>query len=386
MNAPLFDCLINNSLSEKASFHMPGHSGGSDLLDPRLYSVAPIDVTELSFSDNMLDEKGVILEAERLCAKAYHVKHSLFFTNGCTSAIFTAIAVLKKHVQKVCVIGNPHKSVINALELFGLSYTIDKKGIPSDAFIVTTPDYFGKVTDYSYLKKEYPSSIILVDEAHGAHFTFSPLLPKSATNYADLVVNSMHKTLPVFTGGALLHTTDTFFDDAWELRGRIHSTSPSYLIMASMDYARAYLEEKGASLYSELKEEIDSLALPKGFSIDKNDDFTRLVINVPNHTNGYAVSRGLEKQGIFVEMATFDKLVLIVTPFNKDKLKLLKNLDELPLFCDNKIGLSYLIGKIATRDIGLYPPSTLLVKKGEVISADTVKIMEREYPRVFGID
>ncbi len=386
MNAPLFDCLINNSLSEKASFHMPGHSGGSDFLDSRLYSVAPIDITELSFSDNMLDENGVILEAEKLCAKAYHVQHSLFFTNGCTSAIFTAIAVLKRHVQKVCVIGNPHKSVINALELFGLSYTIEETDIPSEAFIVTTPDYFGKITDYSYLKGKYPSSIILVDEAHGAHFAFSNLLPKSATTYADLVVNSMHKTLPVFTGGALLHTTDGFFDDAWELRGCIHSTSPSYLVMASMDYARAYLEENGTRLYSELKEKIDNLSLPKGFSINENDDFTRLVIKTPSHTNGYAVSRALEKCGIFVEMSTFDKLVLIITPFNMDKLKLLKNLDELPLFCDNRINLNHLIGKTASRDIGLYPPSIILVKKGEIIDADKVEIMEREYPRVFGID
>lgn len=386
MNAPLFNCLVNNSEFEKASFHMPGHSGGSKLLDFRLYSVAPLDITELSFSDNMLDEKGVILKAEAFCAKAYHVEHSLFFTNGCTSAIFTAIGILKRHAKEICVIGTPHKSVINALELFDLSYTIEERDHPADAFIVTTPDYFGKVTDYSYLKEKYPSAIIFVDEAHGAHFTFSPLLPQSATTYAHLVVNSMHKTLPVFTGGALLHTTEKFFKTAKELRSKIHSTSPSYLIMASMDYARALMEDEGEKLYSDLKQKINSLQLPQGFIPIKNDDFTRLVIKVPNNTTGYAVGKTLEKEGVFIEMATKELIVLIVTPFNADKLKVLKNLDEVRLFCDNKIDLSYLVGKIAQKDIGLYPPSVILVKKGEFIRPEIVKIMEEEYPRLFGID
>lgn len=365
---------------------MPGHSGECGVLDSELYSVAPFDVTELSFSDNMLDEKGVILEAEMLCAKAYNVPHSLFFTNGATSAIFTGVALLKRHTSLVCVIGSPHKSVINALELMGVNYVLSEKDVPADGFIVTTPDYFGKTTDYSYLKEKYPSSIILVDEAHGAHFAFSTLLPKSSTKYADIVVNSMHKTLPVFTGGALLHTTDRFVDEVRELRGQLHSTSPSYLIMASMDYARGYFEEYGEKLYSSLKENIDALRLPDGFKKVETDDFTRLVIKVPNYTNGYAVSHILEKRGVFIEMATCEELVLIVTPFNKNKLCLLESLDKMTFSCENNINLKSLVGRIAEKDIGLYPPSTILVKKGDVITLESVKKMEKEYPRVFGLN
>lgn len=383
MKTPLYD--IVKKYKPEIRLHMPGHSGECSISP--LYSVSPFDITELDFSDNLLSATGVIKECEFLMADAYGSKYCLFFTNGCTNALFTAICVAKEKVKCLEILGTPHKSIINACELFGVPYNVvDEISCDADGIIVTTPDYYGNVINVFEIRKAHPNAFIIVDEAHGAHFAFSKLLPNNTNEEADFVVNGLHKTLPVFTGGAILRTTKKdLYQKAEEYRAKVHSTSPSYLIMSSMDFARGYMLENGEKDYAELKKRIDNLAFPKGFEIVKTDDFSRVVIRVPEHTTGYAVAKDAQKKGIYFELVESNLLVCIATPFNMNKLHLLEDLNPNPQPVTTK-DLFKFVGTVAKKDIGLYPPGKIYIKKGELISKEIVEILSKDAERVFGLE
>lgn len=383
MKTPLYDAVKN--YNPELRVHMPGHSGAT-LISP-LYSASAFDITELDFSDNLLSAKGVILESEKLTASAYHSKYCLYFTNGCTCALFTAICVAKERVKQLEILGTPHKSIVNACELFGLDYkVVNIISKNAEGILITTPDYYGNIVDVSAIREGHPHAFIIVDEAHGAHFAFSSLLPKNTTGEADFVVNGMHKTLPVFTGGAILRTNSLeLYQKAEEYRAKIHSTSPSYLIMTSMDFARGYMSENGERLYAELKKIIDNLKLPTGFRIVKTDDFTRIVIEVPEQTTGYAVSKDAKKSDIYFELVEDRYLVCIATPFNMDKLYKLEKLNPNPKAIARK-NLFEFVGKVAPKDIGLYPPGKIYIKKGELITKEVIELLSKDAERVFGLE
>ena len=206
---PLFDALTQYK-NVKARFHMPSHGGVEIAGAEGLFASAPFDVTELSFSDNLAASAGVILQAERLAAQAYGAEETLFFTAGATDALRTALLCVKD--KKIAFLGDMHKSFHAARRLFSLDVTdvssleeVESGGF--GAVCVTSPDYYGNVKDISAIAERChkAGALLIVDEAHGAHFAFSPLLPESAVKYADFIIHSAHKTLPVYTGGAMLH-------------------------------------------------------------------------------------------------------------------------------------------------------------------------------------
>ena len=273
--------------------------------------------------------------------------------------------------------------MINAFELFGIEYERNDAPIGVSALIVTSPDYFGNVADVAGLREKNPDALLIVDEAHGAHFAYSKLLPDSAVKYADFIAQSMHKTMPVYTGGALLlMNAEENYLAARETRAKLHTTSPSYLVMASMDLARFYFEKNGEEYYREIKKAIDALELPSGFERVKNDDFSRLVVRVPQSTTGYAVAKAAEKNGIYFELATSDKVVAIITPYNYRKLALLKDLSVEKVI---KEDYSYLLGLEAENDIILYPPGIVIVKKGDKIGEREITIINEERERILGL-
>lgn len=383
MKTPLYDAVINYNPTLR--LHMPGTSGDASISP--LYSSAPFDITELDFSDNLHDANGVIAESEKLTAEAYGSKHCLYFTSGATTAIFCAILTVKDYVNKLYCLGTPHKSIVNAGELFNIDIeAVDTLPSNCQAVILTTPDYYGNIVSVRDIRNKFPNAFIIVDEAHGAHYPYSTLLPKNVTNEADMVINGLHKTLPVYTGGAILRSdSDELTEKARYYRSKVHTTSPSYLTMCSMDYARGYMQENGERLYACVKTAIDNLSLPNGFSIVPSDDFTRLVIEVPKSTNGYAVARKSQDSGIYFELVEDRRLVAIVTPFNYTKLKLLETLDPTAPLMRGR-DLSELIGTQATKDIGLYPPGKVYIKKGEIITAEIIEVLQRDSQRIFGLE
>ena len=383
LDAPLFNALLQ--YDPAARFHMPAHNGAA--LDA-LYASAPFDVTELSFSDNLACPKGIILQAESKTAAAVGVRHSLFFTGGATSALFAAIYVLKEETDFVVTLGETHRSVTNALEIFGIkskeATTLADIPATANAIIITSPDYYGNALNVRAVKERFPNALLLVDESHGAHFPYAKRLPESAAQIADLTVQSMHKTMPVYTGGALLHVQrERLYQKAVQARAKLGTSSPSYLVMASMDYARALFEANGENYYNDIYQDVRSLVLPKGFERVENDDFSRLVIRVPECTTGYAVAKAAEAEGIYFEMADERRLVAIITPFNRNKLPLLSRLQapETTPFKDH----SHLLGKSFSQDLVLYPPGKIILPKGTPLDEKTLEILNRDWERILGL-
>ena len=386
---PLFDALVKYK-SVKARFHMPSHDGAAGLPgDEGLFASAPFDVTELSFSDNLSCSAGVIFEAEQLAAKAYGADRTLFFTGGATDALRTALLSVKK--EKIAFLGDMHKSFHAAKRLFGLDVTdvCSLEEVERGSFgavCVTSPDYYGNVKDVKAIAEvcRRAGAKLIVDEAHGAHFAFSPLLPESAVTQADFVIHGAHKTLPVFTGGAMLHVKEAFYQKAREARGEVIGTSPSYLIMASLDYARGLLQKEGKDLYAALKSKIDEVkTVHPAVETLPSDDFSRVVIRKKG--GGYALQAALEQGGVFVEAADADRVILICTPFNA------KFLEQAFRIADGFQGknakyadISDIIGKVSAHDVGVYPPGVPIVKAGEVFSKEKVELLQANLDRLFG--
>lgn len=392
---------------------MPSHAGRD--IDGCLYKSSKFDFTELSFSDNLVNADGVILKAETLLAKSYFSPFSLMFTSGATSAIWTALATIREYTDEILIDSFSHKSVFCAAKNFNFKATIIQRefdGVfpkPIDcgkidkilsqnpsikAVSVTSPDYFGNVSDVEKAAKVAHShgAILFVDEAQGAHFVFSPLLPKSANGAADIVCDSMHKTMPVYGGGAVLNLKEKFYEAAKFHRARLTTSSPSYIVMASMDYARGLFDLKAKAEYEILKRKIDEVKSVLGDRVKNTDDFTRLVIKVDGDS--------LEKEGIYPEASWGEYSVFIVNFFNANCLsKLTEAVKKLPVPESGGIGygdmpipselksakgkreyipLAESEGRISADDVGSYPPGVPLIYEGEIISGEKIKFLSAE--------
>lgn len=392
---------------------MPSHAGRD--IDGCLYKSSRFDFTELSFSDNLVNADGVILKAETLLAKSYDSPFSLMFTSGATSAIWTALATIREYTDEILIDSFSHKSVFCAAKNFNFKATIIQRefdGVfpkPIDcgkidkilsqnpsikAVSVTSPDYFGNVSDVEKAAKVAHShgAILFVDEAQGAHFVFSPLLPKSANGAADIVCDSMHKTMPVYGGGAVLNLKEKFYEAAKFHRARLTTSSPSYIVMASMDYARGLFDLKAKAEYEVLKRKIDEVKSVLGDRVKNTDDFTRLVIKVDGDS--------LEKEGIYPEASWGEFSVFIVNFFNANCLSKLteavkklpvpesggRGYGDMPIPSELKsakgkreyIPLAESEGRISADDVGSYPPGVPLIYEGEIISGEKIKFLSAE--------
>lgn len=432
---PLCDALekMKNNLS--ARFFMPSHSGvGEGIL-----SAADYDMTEIEGLDNLLQADGVIRESETLMAQSYKCKCSLMLTEGSTRANHIAIAMLKNIGGSIVGLGKLHKSIGAACQLMGVALVsaadldevkdVFKANKSCVGVVVTSPDYFGNVIDLVAVRKlcdDY-SKIMFVDGAHGAHFAFCELLPQGASEIADITSVSMHKTMNVYGGGALLNINNaSLIESGQYFRALMHSTSPSYITLASMDMSRELFAGSGEKMYADVKVHIELFKtfveknLKDKVQIEHADDFSRLVISL-NGADGYDCLSQLLKCGVGLEMAQLDKIVAIVTPFNCDKLPLLGeclakvNLKKLQLDLpawkgakgklaarsaeleevDTKVNLrnskiEFLsidesIGRTLATDIGIYPPGVAIFKRGDILDALAIKIIKDFDNKVFGL-
>ena len=415
MSKELYDKIKQYSDAVKARFCMPGH-GGHSALDG-IYSASGFDWTEVQGLDNLLYSDGVIAGCERQIASNYGYQNALMLTSGSTCGMQIALALTKSREGVALAIGDMHKSFYCASRLFGVDAVCCKDLKEAEKALaerkiacvfVTSPNYFGKVYPLKEVKDfaVRAGALLVVDEAHSAHFPFSPLLPQNASKYADISLVSMHKTLPVYGGGAILFTNSKeLYQECRLLRAEIHSTSPNYLVMASMDYANDYMANHGQEEYAKVKLAVDEFKskLKVGKVVD-NDDFSRVVVKIDG-VDCDKVSDELTKRGVFAEMSYGDTLVFIVTPFNCDKLKLLadelnsvslEKLDgdvdvELNLQNVKKQGSVVLVspdeaeGKVCAVDVGIYPPGVPVIKKGDVINKNAIEFIKKYSSRLFGL-
>lgn len=415
MSKELYDKIKEYTQSVKARFCMPSHNGQARL--DGLYSSAPFDWTEVQGLDNLLCSEDVIAACERKLASSYGYQNALMLTSGSTTGMQIAMSLTKSRRGVALAIGDMHKSFYSSSRIFGVTIRCCKSlqegekisGQEKIACVfVTSPNYFGKVLSLKEIK-DFASKVgalLIVDEAHSAHFPYSSLLPNNASKYADISLVSMHKTLPVYGGGAILLTNgEELYQECRLLRADIHSTSPSYLVMASMDYADDYMISHGEEEYAKVKSEIDKFKseLKVGEVLD-TDDFSRLVVKIDG-IDCNKVSNNLAEQGIFIEMAYGDLLVLIVTPFNCDQLSLLANalegipLEKLDSDIDVDLGMQNIaksgevvfvnvdksLDKVCAVEVGIYPPGIPIIKKGDVINQKAIDFIKKYSSRLFGL-
>ncbi|UWV48493.1 aminotransferase class V-fold PLP-dependent enzyme [Acetivibrio thermocellus] len=354
MNVPIYNALRNYSNSCPTVFHMPGHKLGKGIPLSFLRDLYLMDLTEIPGLDSLYCPSGVIKEAQELAAKAFGADKTFFLVNGSTCGIQAAIITVCKPKDKLIIARDCHKSAVAGMMLsgavpvyvkpqfnssFGIPSIISEKEIEKalaenpDAVgvYITRPNYYGICSDIKSISELVHSynKILIVDEAHGAHLKFSENLPPSSVEYgADICIQSAHKTLPALTQGAYLHVKGSRVDvEKLEFTlSLLGTTSPSYIIMAHLDIARAIMEETGEENIKRVLAGIEMLssALSKSgvFKILSDDDIndgeidrTRVVINVRNTgKTGFEFEKILRNQyNIQVEMSDLYNIVCITT-------------------------------------------------------------------------
>jgi len=287
---PILDALQASGYRPHAPFYAPGHKRGQGA-SPRLRQllgpqVLQVDLPELPELDNLFAPEGVIQAAQKLAAAAFGADQTFFLANGSTCGIEAAILATCGPGEKIIVPRNAHRSVLAGLVLAGampvfvepeysptlglvLGLSVDAIATTlhhhpdTRAVLLVSPTYHGICSDLAAIAALTQAHQIplLVDEAHGAHFAFHPELPATALSQgADLVVQSTHKVLGALTQASMLHTRGDRVDQS-RLQTALQltqSTSPSYLLLASLDAARHQMATGGEALLAE------TLALVRG--------------------------------------------------------------------------------------------------------------------------
>ena len=358
---PLIDALKACTTRSHAPFYTPGHKHGAGisplLTDLIGKDVFRADLTELAELDNLFTPQSVILAAQELAAEAFGAEKTWFLVNGSTCGIEAAILATCRMGEKIILPRNVHSSVISGLILSGaipifinpvynsdldIAYSITPEALKAalvqhpdtKAVLIVYPTYngiCGNLPAFVHLTHQYNIPLI-VDEAHGAHFHFHSQLPISAlTAGADLTVQSIHKTLGAMTQASMLHFQGKRIDidrvnKALQL---VQSTSPSFILLASLDAARQQMAIHGEKLMSQtlyLAEEarikinqipglstplINSKKSPGFMDLDQ----TRLTVNVSKiKFTGFASEEILDKKfHVTPEFSSWQNLTFIIS-------------------------------------------------------------------------
>ena len=346
---PIVEALTTFTKNNPTSLHVPGHKSGLlSHLPNVLKESLRYDLTELPGLDDFHHPEEAIKEAELLLAKTYGADASFFLVNGSTVGNLAMIYAVCQPNDTIIVQRNAHKSIFHAIELVGAepvyispewdevtktashveTATLEQalRLYPhAKAVVFTTPTYYGLVNECleEQIKLCHTLNIpVLIDEAHGAHFVASNHFPKSALQLgADIVVQSAHKTLPAMTMGSYLHVRSDLIniEKVNHYLRMLQSSSPSYLIMASLDDARQYVAtylESDYKYFLEKREHfISALNLIKGLDVVEVHDPLKLLLRVPGYS-GFDLKDVLKDQNIYVELADMEQ-VLIILPLLK---------------------------------------------------------------------
>jgi len=465
---PYFDALLDYVEKGTISFHCPGHKHGKGihkkLRDKVGLQGLAFDLTEVLGLDDLHQPQGVIKEAQQLASEAYGADRSYFLINGSTSGVQSAMLGVLNHGDKIIMPRNAHRSAVSALIITGAipaymipeydyelfidhNVTVDTvrealdKHPDAKALFLVSPTYYGVAADLKSIVDLVHSKgkIIIVDEAWGPHLHFHPHLPISAVDAgADIIINSTHKLIGGLSQGAMLHLKGDRVNVA-RLESSLRffmSTSPSCLILASLDVARMQMATEGTELLTQTieiaeygREEINNIenvscfgreiiGRPGVFDLDP----TKLTINF-GYTgySGHEINQILRyKYGIQVELTDVFNILALVTIGNtfeevkklvdaiRDIVKnnkrnicnksLLEQLEErigkkfeLPDWPEQKltpreafiasseeIPVEKAAGRICAELITPYPPGIPIICPGEVITKEIIDYIRLE--------
>lgn len=447
----LYNRLERYGDSDFYGMHMPGHKRNRGLIRNRI--PYELDITEIDGFDDLHHAEGILKEAEARAARLYKADRTHFLVNGSTVGILSAILGSTKKGDKILVARNCHKSVyhgiyLNELEPVYIYPAYEKSGINGEispdevekilerergirAVMIVSPTYDGVVSDVREIARivhryEIP---LIVDEAHGAHFGFHPYFPENAnTKGADVVIHSVHKTLPALTQTALIHLNGTIADRK-KIERYLHmlqSSSPSYLLMASIDVCMEFLEKRGQQEFEtyvqeleKVRQRLENLKMLKLIRT-KQYDRSKLAISVKeSQISSRELSQILrEKYHLEMEMTAGD-YILAMTSVGDTKEGLerfaaaleaidaglkgadmqAKSIGSLPRtelclksseIIDREDGVSVAwkesSGFISMEYAYLYPPGIPLIVPGEKMTEEVISCLEEYQKRGFSIE
>ena len=425
MNTPICDFVRRYNDSGALRLHMPGHKGHGE--------IEKSDITEIIGADSLYEADGIIRESENNASTLFECP-TFYSVEGSSQCIRAMLFLAVKHAKSIgkkpliAAGRNAHKVFISAAALIDfeilwlysendssyLSCTVSadslekvlKENADLCAVYITTPDYLGNMCDIKALSevcKKY-GVLLLVDCAHGAYLKFLPQSMHPMDLGADMCCASAHKTLPALTGGAYLHTgikfSNTDVKNALMLFG---STSPSYLILASLDKTNVYIAEGYSEILSCYTKKLSGMRerlKSHGYEIVGCEPMKLTICPKSYGYTGYELADELSRGGIVCEFADPDYLVLMFTPeisySELDKLeKLLTSIErkmpitERPpalskakrvmsvreaLFSDwETVACKDSLGKVlSTASIGC-PPAVPIVVSGEMIDRSALE-------------
>lgn len=431
ITTPIADFVRSYAQKNISRLHMPAHKGNS------LLGCEALDITEILGADVLYSADGIIDESESNATSLFNTQHTFYSTEGSTLAIKAMLAIVKKHSQKgakILAARNVHKAFVYACGLldFDVEWLYPKKSehlcdcsvTPSElrerlqgsnelpcALYVTSPTYLGKMLDIKGLSKvcrEF-GIYLLVDNAHGAYLAFENPSRHPIALGADICCDSAHKTLPTLTGGAYLHISKSFKpyskEEVRDMLSLFASTSPSYLILQSLDITNAYLangyDTKLATLEKKIAEFKTELA-EIGFECENSEPLKIVIHRQKCAYSGDELAEHLRAYNVEAEYSDCDTLTLMLStesnPIDferiKNALKALshKNVSQaepLPLCAPKRIismreALFAQSERIPTKDaLGRIcasvsvscPPAVPPIISGEQIDENTIKVL-----------
>lgn len=282
----LYEELFKYSGSDYYPCHMPGHKRNKEA--GMMAEYYGIDITEIDGFDNLHHAEGILREAQRRANRLYGNEdtETFYLVNGSTCGVLASIMAVTERREEILIARNCHKSVYHAaimqelrlhyyypmiLEAYGFCDGVSAEDIlcllekypDCKAVVITSPTYEGIVSDIRAIADvvHAKDKVLIVDEAHGAHLGVNETVPDGALSCgADLVIHSLHKTLPSMTQTALLHVQGGRIDRG-KLRkylSMLQTSSPSYVLMASMDCCIRYMETHGAERYVYMRRQYDN--------------------------------------------------------------------------------------------------------------------------------
>jgi arginine/lysine/ornithine decarboxylase len=345
MNTPIYDFVQNYCESNAVRLHMPGHKGVAGPL-----GVEPSDITEIEGADVLSRACGIIAESEANAGTLFGCR-TLYSTEGSSLCVRAMVFLLKKiaihkgREPRILAARNMHRSFLDAVAALDVAvdWIMPLAGDPYErcditgeelaqiisdcrdddrmptAVFVTSPDYLGHALDIAELAEVCHSRgcYLAVDNAHGAYRKFLAVSEHPMDFGADLCCDSAHKTLPVLTGGAYLHisrNTDPFFTEyAGQAMALFATTSPSYLVLQSLDLCNAYLEECGAAFEKtarrtdQLKDALTAL----GYRTCGEERLKITLVAGSCFADGCFLATRLRERGIYVEYADENHVVMM---------------------------------------------------------------------------
>ncbi len=436
MTTPICSFVKSYTLSSPLRLHMPGHKGVSFL------GFESLDVTEIDGADVLYHADGIIKESEKNASDLFGTARTLYSTEGSSLSIRAMVYLVALYAASlgkepyILAGRNAHKAFIMAAALsdvrLSFLYGEEDGGLVScrvtpealdkalskmpdlpTAVYITSPDYLGNVADIAGLSavcKRY-GVILAVDNAHGAYLKFLPKNRHPVDLGADICCDSAHKTLPVLTGGGYLHISQNapsfFVENADRAMTVFASTSPSYLILQSLDYANKYLSEDYRDSLARMSQKVALMKerlIADGITLCGDE---ALKITVATKSIGWRgdelSSYFAERHNLHVEFSDPDYIVFMVTPESGDETLLaleaaLTSAPKKPRITDKiptvprlrqvlsarqalyspceEIALEGSAGRILAAPTVSCPPAVPIAVCGELLTEDAVRVME----------